>query len=104
MLSTIDGNGVKMTTYLVSYDLRKEDNSEGYALLDAELVRLKAQHVQYSMWLINSDKNARQLKDDISAFLDENDRLFVSELVKNHSYGKAIAGTKDFIEKHPPIR
>ena len=90
-----------MTSYTVSYDLR---NQKDYQTLWDELARLGAQRIQESYWLVNVDNTAEELHDHLQNFVDGDDRIFVSELTKNHHYGKAIKGTNDWIKNNPPTR
>ena len=75
-----------MASYLLSYDLMKEQTSADYVPLWNELKRLGAQKTQYSVWLINASNTAREIHDHFKKLLDTNDRLWVNEVVRNHYY------------------
>ena len=93
-----------MTIYLLAYDLMKEQNSDDYKPLWKELGRLGAHKTQYSLWLLDVTNTAKELHDHFKGFVDSNDRVWVSELTKNHYYSNAIAGTNNWLTAHPPSR
>lgn len=74
-----------MKTFLISYDLGvPESHSDYIALSDF----LKSQYSTWarpvkSVWLIKSDQNAAQIRDNIKKFLDTNDKLIVVEMSGN---------------------
>lgn len=90
-----------MTTYTVSYDLIKRKD---YQMLWDEFARLRAHRTQESYWLVNVDNTARELHDHLKNFFDADDRVWVSELTRNHWYSNAMGGTNDWIAKNPPSR
>jgi hypothetical protein len=91
----------QMTTYTVSYDLIKRKD---YPTLWAELARLGAHRTQASYWLVSVNKTAAELHDHLKSFVDEDDRVWVSELTKNHHYSNAMPGTTNWIKSNPPAR
>ena len=93
-----------MTSYLLSYDLMKEESSAAYQPLWDELKRLGAQKTQYSLWLVSANKTAKEVHDHFRQLLDKNDRLWVAELVRNHNRSNTIAGTDAWISNNPPSR
>lgn len=93
-----------MTTYVLTYDLNKEDSSDDYKPLIDELKRLGAHKYQYSSWLINLQNTAKETHDHFKAYLDDNDALFVTELVKNYAHSKSKHGTTPWIAENPPSR
>lgn len=90
-----------MTTYTVSYDLIKRKD---YQSLWDELERLGAHRTQASYWLIAVNNTAQQLHDHLKKFVDKDDKLWVSEVTKNHWYSNANAGTNAWLAKKPPAR
>lgn len=90
-----------MTTYTVSYDLVKRKD---YQSLWDELDRLDAHRTQDSYWLVNVNNTAKELHDHLKSFADSDDRLWVSELTRNHYYSNARAGTNDWLKANPPSR
>lgn len=93
-----------MTTYLVSYDLRNEDSSHDYQPLWDAFAKLGAQKTQYSLYLVAVTSTARELHDHLKQYADKDDRLWVTEVVKNNYYCNAIGGTNAFLDKNPPAR
>ncbi|WP_370694675.1 hypothetical protein [Pseudomonas sp. FP603] len=90
-----------MTSYTVSYDLVRNKN---YQLLLDELTRLGGHRTQESFWLIAVNNTAKELHDHLKKFVDSDDRIWVSELTRNHHYSNAMAGTNAWIAKNPPSR
>jgi hypothetical protein len=93
-----------MTIWLITYDLRKEPNSDDYEPLWAELKRLNCHRFQESVWLGNLNNTAKEVHDHFRQYLDENDALWVSEVTKKNFYSKAKAGTTNWLENNPPDR
>jgi CRISPR-associated endonuclease Cas2 len=90
-----------MTTYTISYDLIKRKD---YQSLWDELERLGAHRTQASYWLVAVTNTAKELHDHLKEFVDADDRIWVSELTKNHYYSNAIGGTNDWLKKNSPAR
>jgi len=91
-----------MTTFTVSYDLIKRKD---YQTLWDELARLGAFRTQASYWLVNVNlPTAKQLHDHLKQYVDQDDRLWVSELTTNYWYSNALAGTNDWLKRNPPAR
>lgn len=90
-----------MTTYLISYDLIKRKD---YQTLWDELERLGAHRTLESLWLINVRNTAQELLDHFLGFVDDDDKLWVSELTKNHTFKGAKAGTNNWLKANPPSR
>lgn len=90
-----------MTAYTVSYDLVKRKD---YPELWNELKRLGAQRTQESYWLVAGSKNAKELHDHLAQFVDSDDRLWISEITKNHHFSNAMGGTNAWLAKNPPAR
>lgn len=67
-----------MHLFSVSYDLLKP--GKDYAALYTRLRALGARRVLYSQWMLMSNASAAQLRDDIMAFIDSNDRLLVIDV------------------------
>lgn len=77
-----------MRTYLISYDLGLPENHSSYIELAS---RIKSFHPNWarpvkSVWIVKSDKNARQIRDQIKQGLDQNDKVIIVEL-KGSSWG-----------------
>lgn len=88
-----------MPTYTVSYQLNKE---KVYPRLWNELSRLGGHRTQNSYWLVNLDNTAKEVHDHLRRFVDDDDGIWVSELVRNRHYSKAKPGTSKWLEDNPP--
>ncbi|PBB93233.1 CRISPR-associated protein Cas2 [Mesorhizobium sp. WSM3864] len=93
-----------MTTFVLTYDLNKDETSEDYKELIDELKRLKAHKYQYSAWLINLSNTAKEVHDHFKSFMDKDDSLWVSELTKKNHYSGAKSGTNQWLKDNPPER
>ncbi|MEG6507742.1 CRISPR-associated protein Cas2 [Methyloligella sp. 2.7D] len=93
-----------MTSYLLSYDLMNETGSADYEPLFEELKRWDAQRTQYSVWLLADNSTAKEVHDHFKRHLDSDDRLWVTEIVKNKYYSNAISGTNAWLAENPPTR
>lgn len=75
-----------MNFYIISYDLRAPGRD--YASLYSEIKRYREwQHPMESMWLIYTVASANEIFDRLRTQMDDNDLLFVSELVERHWQG-----------------
>lgn len=90
-----------MTSFTLSYDLIK---NKDYKLLIDELKRLGAHRSQESFWLMAYNGTAKGLHDHLRNFMDGDDKLWVSELTRNHHYTQANSGTNAWIAQNPPAR
>jgi hypothetical protein len=70
-----------MAVYTVSYDLNVP--GQKYNELIAYLKTLDSFHAQKSMWFVNSASTPIQVRTALERFLDANDKLFVSVMIKN---------------------
>jgi hypothetical protein len=74
-----------MKTFLISYDLGVPETHNDYVALSnylKSLYILWARPVK-SVWIVKSEKNAGQIRDEIKLVLDSNDKLIVVELLGN---------------------
>jgi hypothetical protein len=62
--------------FVVNYDLIK---NKDYQSLWDRLARYRARRVLLSSWVIKANCTAIDLRDDLSRFIDPDDRLFVDE-------------------------
>jgi CRISPR-associated endonuclease Cas2 len=90
-----------MPTYTVSYDLVKQKD---YRRLEDALEKLGAHRTQLSYWLVNVTNTARELLDHLKQYVDSDDRLWISELTRNHTFANALGGTNDWLKANPPSR
>lgn len=93
-----------MTVFVVAYDLRNESGSTAYHPLWDALKESGAFRTQDSLWLVNFDRTAREVHDYLKGFMDDDDRLWVSELTKKHWFSNAKAGTNTWLKENPPAR
>ena len=74
-----------MAVFIISYDLRKPDFD--YKRLYDALAELGAEHVQDSVWGLNTEWSAREVFDYLWQHMHyQKDRLFVVTFVKSESY------------------
>lgn len=93
-----------MPPYVVTYDLVKEESSAAYKPLIDDLKERGAQKYQMSSWLVALDNTAADVHAHYRKFLDENDKLMVSELTRNHTQDLNFKGTNQWIKDNPPTR
>jgi hypothetical protein len=67
-----------MAIFFVAYSLH--DAARQYQSLFAELEGLSALKAQRSLWLVDYDASARELRNRLVRHLDEHDELFVDRL------------------------
>jgi CRISPR/Cas system-associated endoribonuclease Cas2 len=68
-----------MAAYIVTYDLHK--SGQNYACIKEKLESYPSSwHMQGSVWIIKSSKNANSIRDDLTSCLDQNDNLLVAKL------------------------
>lgn len=74
-----------MAVYIISYDLRKPDYD--YQPLYEALDKIKAKHLQDSVWGVHTSSNAAQVFDYLWQHMhNEKDRLFVIPFDKEQEY------------------
>jgi hypothetical protein len=64
--------------YLITYDLRKP--GQYYTNLWAALNRLAAKRSCESVWIVRSTYNADAIRNHLQQYIDNNDRLLVSQM------------------------
>jgi len=74
-----------MKTFLISYDLGVPETHSDYTALSSYLKSLYTSWARpvKSVWIIKSDKDAGQIRDEIKLILDPNDKLIVVEMSGN---------------------
>lgn len=74
-----------MKTFLISYDLGVPETHSDYVALSSHLKSLYASWARpvKSVWIIKSEKDAEQIRDEIKTALDTNDKLIVVEMSGN---------------------
>ena len=83
--------------------LINERSGYDYEPLWAELKRLKAHRVQYSLWLVNLSYTAEQVVNHFKKFVDKDDRLWASQVREaEHWFVNAKGGTNAWLKENPP--
>ena len=74
-----------MKTFIISYDLGIPENRSSYINIADGIKKLYSPWAKplQSVWIIKSNKTAGQIRDDLSRYLDNNDKLLVIEVVKH---------------------
>lgn len=67
-----------MSAYIVSYDLMKQ--GQNYECIIKKLKAYTSWHMQQSVWIVVSEENVAQIRDNLKSCLDTNDKLFVGKL------------------------
>lgn len=68
-----------MTTYIVCYDLMKQGQNYDCIIKKLEDYGIHW-HMQQSVWIIQTDQSAVQVRDSLVQCLDSNDKIFVGRL------------------------
>jgi len=68
-------------SYLVSYDL--DQPGQNYEILIGRLKQYNAKRVLYSQWVLQTTLTAIQLRDDLKAYVDSNDRLLITRVTND---------------------
>ncbi len=86
-------------SYIVTYDLHK--HGQNYTCLSDKLKKYGTYfHIQGSVWIIETADSAVQIRNNLKACLDSNDKLFVGKLTGDaawHGYSKSDA---DWLQKN----
>lgn len=71
-----------MKTFLISYDLGAPETHNDYVVLSSHLKSLYVSWARpvKSVWIIKSNKNAEEIRDEIKSVFDSNDKLIVVEM------------------------
>jgi hypothetical protein len=78
-----------MALYLISYDLLKPGKNYD-PLIDA-LTQQGAKRVLVSQWTLNTYCSPKQIRDWARRYMDNNDRILISEINSNRScYGTLV--------------
>ncbi len=67
--------------YIITYDLNKP--GQDYTTLINEIKKYDFIKVMESTWFVKSIKSADEISNSLKRFIDNNDRLFVSEITSN---------------------
>ena len=87
--------GVDMAIFIVSYDIAEGND---YESLWQELDNLGGHKAQLSCYLVKQSGSAQSLRDQLSKFVDDNDKLMVAETkCGDIAFTKAFKGTNDWL-------
>lgn len=79
-----------MKKYMISYDLLKP--GQNYEALWERLRELGARKILYSQWVLRTaSMTALQIRDDLTRFVDANDRLLVTGLTGEAAWTSLLA-------------
>lgn len=73
----------------IAYDLDKP--GQDYTDLIARLKELKAVRILKSDWLLENTAGPEAVRNDLQRFLDDNDRIMVSEVYNNAAWSNLLA-------------
>jgi hypothetical protein len=79
---------MSLRLYLVTCDFRQPGDYQSFR---ARLRALDAKQLLDSQWALRSTYNATELRDLLRAFLDEGDRIVVTEIGQEWASRKALA-------------
>ena len=84
-----------MALFVVSYDLvaRKD-----YPTLTERLEEMNSVRALASMWLVDVDSTAEEVKNNLRGYIDEDDRLMVIEFSERPKWTLALKGTRQWVK------
>lgn len=89
-----------MTMYLVSYDLIGPNRDYTKVIEHLKTYEFRATPLE-SVWILNSEKTAKQIREDLQKHTDENDKIFVVALQPRiWSTANISKPTLDWMHKH----
>ena len=72
-----------MKKYIITYDLNKP--GQDYESLINEIKRYNWIKVMKSTWFVKSSKSAQEIYTHLRRYIDDSDRIFISEITRNHA-------------------
>lgn len=87
-----------MSSKIIEYDLRQPGRDYD-ALYKAIKSYDKWAHITESTWFIKTDDTCVQVRDNLVAVMDANDRLFVGELTGTAAWRNVICGN-DYLKEN----
>lgn len=85
-----------MDKFIVTYDLRSP--GQDYSALISRIKSYTYSKICESAWIVRSNKDASQIRDDLVQEIDKNDRLFVAKLTGQAAWHNCI-DTNENIKK-----
>ena len=79
-----------MPLFIISYDLRVGAKPDDYNRIISAITRLGGVKVLFSQFALRSSSPASQIRDHLRGFIDENDRLLVSETTNWASFNAEV--------------
>lgn len=73
-----------MRNYIITYDLNKE--WQDYPSLINAIKQYKYINWMKSVWFIKTDSTATEINTNLTKYIDNNDRLFISEITSNMNW------------------
>lgn len=86
-----------MKTYLITYDLKKPGR-DYKSLMDAIRAYPSWAHVQLSVWMVQTDQTAVQIRDSLNRNIDSNDSLFVIAVGNESAWTNLDTEISDWIQ------
>jgi len=91
--SKIERGLLKMKTIQVCYDLKNASEDQYLKIKGAIKFLGKAEHIQYSVWIVSTNMSVEQVRDRLRIHLKPNDSLFVSEITSFASQNAPVNAT-----------
>ncbi len=91
-----------MALFLISYDLHKDRNYQ--PLYDA-MEKLESKAILESVWMLEVNNTATEVRDWLHDLLDDDDKIFVIELRPQHAWASRNLGTSvnNWIREHNSV-
>lgn len=88
-----------MSTYLITYDLRSpgRDYSALYERIKTYGTWI---HVVESVWEVNTTQSAAAVRDNLTAVMDSNDRIFVTVVGPEAAWRGLTESASDWLKKN----
>ncbi|CAN1533800.1 hypothetical protein MCEMIH15_01485 [Caulobacteraceae bacterium] len=83
-----------MAYFVVTYDLIQQKD---YETLTDELTRIGGEKAALSVWLVEQNLSALEMRKHLQGFVDDDDKLIVVEFSKKPSWTKAFTKGVDWI-------
>jgi hypothetical protein len=89
-----------MALYVITYDVRAKNHE--YQPLYDRLNKWRAAHLQASVWLVERDASAVEVRDSLKAKMHKDDTVCVIQIFTNSDWGTSNARTtgNDWMHSH----
>jgi CRISPR/Cas system-associated endoribonuclease Cas2 len=87
-----------MAKYIVSYDLKKPGDEYEKLIKHIQTFDHWAR-IHKSVWFVETEKSAKELRDDLLSYIDSNDKIFVVKESGEAAWRGVIAST-DYLMEH----